>query len=606
MKFKAFQFNSSYLITEINCDQILGEYNKISLKDINLYYDKNVSITKFKNNNSEKYIVLLGYCFDIRNSSKSTTEILANLINTSSLYDELDYINGRYNLIIYDGKNHFIYSDASQLLPLVYHKESKSLSSHDRLLKNILETLGCHFNKRSNSKHTELDHTRYKEIFKFNPSLQLKYEDFSFKRFYPRTELTKKNYKDIFEELKPYLDQSIKYLENLDKKVIVTVTGGIDSRVSAALTRDFSNKVEYLTYTKPIKDIHNDKAKEIYKIDEEITRDMKNYLGWDHRIINLDNYILDKSEFNAKNKMLNSQHSYPLANYYTQRNYHKVIHVKSTVFSIGKADFSKRVNQNEDTFSFYKMCLHALPKNFKKKENFNDIVAEYFNRNNIFEGVTLGRHFFDLYHLESRMGNWHSTLTLETDPETDEFIFTNARKILDLIQQPSVNDRRNLKLYKLIIDSYWPVLLSFGINKPRERGKQDNNNIIEESIDFNNIRIVNLNKIRFAKNNDVIAIRPDTQYIKRYDQYSFVLMNLSNSTKTVCLSSLYSNKNARNKIKILIRDGDHYQLYDILDLNDGLSIDLNQNPMTINLYYNKDYNKKSWINAGKLNVKIID
>src|SRR5699024_9961385 len=87
------------------------------------------------------------------------------------------------------------------------------------------------------------------------------------------------------------------------------------------------------------------------------------------------------------------------------------------------------------------------------------------------------RHYFDLFHLESRMGNWHSALTLESDPETEEFIFTNSRKMIDFIQQPKLEERKEFTLYKRIIDHYWPLLLHFGIYKYHDIGLEFLKNI---------------------------------------------------------------------------------------------------------------------------------
>src|SRR5699024_9535535 len=152
------------------------------------------------------------------------------------------------------------------------------------------------------------------------------------------------------------------------------------------------------------------------------------------------------------------------------RNFKNVLHIKSTVFGMGKADYPDELNEKADSLSFYKECIHGLSLAFNKLYNLNEESSKYFERNLVTEGVTLNRHYFDLFHLESRMGNWHSALTLESDPETEEFIFTNSRKMIDFIQQPKLEERKEFTLYKRIIDHYWPLLLHFGINKYHEIG----------------------------------------------------------------------------------------------------------------------------------------
>lgn len=604
MQIENLNFDSSYLITEFNFDNNLTNYKKYTHQNINIYYDKSIDISKFHLNN--KTAILIGYCFDTRDSLKSTDDILKNLLTTNNIHTELDYINGRYNLIIYDGNNHFIYSDASQLRPLVYHSNSKTLSSHDSLIQLVLEKHNFTISQRSNNKHTELDYTRFKEVYKFNPSLYLKYETFNFVRFYPQDTLKKNTLKEIFDELQPYLDQSIKYLEDLNTNLFLTITGGVDSRVSAALTRDFSSKVEYLTYTQPLDKLATKMAKKIYKTDESITKSMKRYLGWNHNIITLEDYTLPKRENNINHIKFNSKHSYSLANYYRTKKYYKAVHIKSTVFGMGKADFPKTLDQPVDDLDFYKQCLHGLPKDFEKQSTYNEEIKAYFNRNQIYEGVTKGRHFFDLFHLESRMGNWHSTLTLETDPETEEFIFTNTRKIIDLIQQPTISERRNFSLYKMIIEKYWPVLSTFGINKTINNKNSNNHNVVDASCTyFKGVNIYSTNKIRIHKNKDFVNLKPNATCIKEYDQYNFSIKNVLDKTQTLKVTSNYFNKSGQNKIKVNIYDGYENKIYDILDLNNGVDIPLTKKVIHFIIFYNKNYSKKSWVDAGKLKLEVF-
>src|SRR5699024_10555376 len=100
-----------------------------------------------------------------------------------------------------------------------------------------------------------------------------------------------------------------------------------------------------------------------------------------------------------------------------------------------------------------------------KLPNYNDIVKEYYKRNLHSEGVGKGRHYFEIFHLESRMGNWHSNVTQETDPELLDFIYVNSRRIIDLLQSPSIQERRDKVLYKNLILKYWPALLFIGFNE---------------------------------------------------------------------------------------------------------------------------------------------
>ncbi|WP_166626544.1 hypothetical protein [Jeotgalicoccus sp. S0W5] len=608
MRINELKYNSSYVISEWNLDSVLSQFKSVSIEKIKLYYDEAVDITQVQDGNDS--ITMIGYCFDIRDGNKDSKDILLDILNTDNLEEELDFINGRYNFIIQINSTVKIYSDASQLRPLVYHEDSKTLASHDSLLKEILAVYEIEVEQRSPGFHTELDFTRFKDIYKFNPSLFLDYTNFEFTRFYPRENLIRQSSQEVFKEMKPYLDQSRIYLENINNDKFVSVTAGIDSRVSAALTRDFSNEMEYLTYTQSRKRLATKMAKKIYKIDEKITTDMRDYLGWNHSIIKLSHYTPSKDEIKELNKIYNSKHAYALANYYKNKKYNKAIHVKSTVFGMGKADFPSDLDQQEDTFDFYKKCVHGLPQRFFDHADFDQEVEAYFERNLINEGVTKGRHYFDLFHLESRMGNWHSMLTLETDPETEEFIFTNCRKMIDFIQSPPTQEKRDFDLYKEIIENYWPVLLQFGINsaspvKNKETLTDEEDHF--ESLVVNKVKLKEINKTVFNQDGDSLIIKPDGNLVNIYDSYSFSLEHEdieNNSIRTITLNSFYRNTKAKNKINVIVKQENDIKVYDILDLNKGIDFSLGRKPLVINIVYMANFTTKTWVDAGRIKVDI--
>ena len=601
MRINELKYNSSYVISEWNLESVLSQCKYVSIEKIKLYYDEDVDITQVQDGNDS--ITMIGYCFDIRDGNKDSKDILLDILNTDNLEEELDFINGRYNFIIQINSTVKIYSDASQLRPLVYHEESKTLASHDSLLKEILAVYEIEVEQRSPGFHTELDFTRFKDIYKFNPSLFLDYTNFEFTRFYPRENLIRQSSQEVFKEMKPYLDQSRIYLENIDNDKFVSVTAGIDSRVSAALTRDFSNEMEYLTYTQSRKRLATKMAKKIYKIDEKITTDMRDYLGWNHSIIKLSDYTPPKDEIKELNKIYNSKHAYALANYYKAKNYNKAMHVKSTVFGMGKADFPSDLDQQEDTYDFYKKCVHGLPQRFFDHADFDNEMEAYFERNLINEGVTKGRHYFDLFHLESRMGNWHSMLTLETDPQTEEFIFTNCRKMIDFIQSPSTQEKRNFKLFKEIINYYWPVLLQFGINSIKKEQREGNDEQDTEELIVttgNGLSIKHVNKIDIKENNGAIVVKPDSDLVNIYDSYSFAIEKENFSVK---LTSFYRNQKAKNKINVIIKNTDNIEVFDILELNDGITIELKDKPVIVSVVYRANFTSKSWVDAGRLKIE---
>lgn len=600
MIFKNIDYRKAYLLTPNNLKiNNIKMVNHLSVGNYILYYSKNQSVYTY--NDNEGTGILIGYAFDIRDPKITEKEILKKLLSSSDMVEELEYLNGRYFVITQKNDKTEVYSDASQLRPLVYHSETKVLASHDGIIQGMLLDHGIQLDRRSEFNHNELDFTRYYEIFKFNPSLSLNLETFEFNRIYPRVELKERTAKYTFNEIKSYLDNSIEWLKQNTQEKFLSMTGGIDSRVSAALTRELSADIEYMTYTRSQKNLKSDLAKLIYSNDNKITKQMQQNMAWSHTIFNLDYYAPSEEIRQENDKILYSNHSFKLANYYkNQRKFENALHIKSTVFGMGKADFPTELNDKSDDYTFYKQCIHGISLAFKKLYNLDEEAEKYFKRNLVTEGVTMNRHYFDLFHLESRMGNWHSALTLETDPETEEFIFTNSRKIIDLIQQPSLEERKDFVLYKIMINYYWPLLLHFGINNYHELGLELLKDVKDKTEVKNNVFVeYNPNESILEKQKNKVYFQPSDKKAYASKNYEFVISNIKKPGK-LALKSTYNNENGRGRIKVIIRGDEIYKEYDILDMNKEIILDFTDKPILINITYDKDYKNKSWQTAAGL------
>src|SRR5699024_9649959 len=88
---------------------------------------------------------------------------------------------------------------------------------------------------------------------------------------------------------------------------------------------------------------------------------MQQNLPWRHTIFNLDKFEPTGSSIKENERILYSNHSYKLANYYkNHRNFKNVLDIKSTVFGMGKADYPDELIEKADSLSFYKVCIHGI------------------------------------------------------------------------------------------------------------------------------------------------------------------------------------------------------------------------------------------------------
>src|SRR5699024_4264214 len=103
--------------------------------------------------------------------------------------------------------------------------------------------------------------------------------------------------------------------------------------------------------------------------------------------------------------------------------------------------------------------------------------------------------------------------------ETEEFIFTNSRKIIDIIQLPTIDKRRKFSLYKEIIKDNWPVLLFFGINESENLYEQTEDLLQKE---YKGLKISRNRNLDITEENGNLNILPKSYQISLNNNYNFV------------------------------------------------------------------------------------
>src|SRR5699024_8014125 len=196
--------------------------------------------------------------------------------------------------------------------------------------------------------------------------------------------------------------------------------------------------------------------------------------------------------------------------------------------------------------------------------------------------------------------DWRSNLSRETDPETEEVVCRNSMKMIDLIQLPTIDERRNFSLYKEIIKDNWPVLLFFGINESKNLYEQTEGLLQKE---YRGLKIIRNRNLDITEKNGDLNILPKSYQISLNNNYNFVIENKNSKVQKIKIESEYSKEEARGLIRVLIRQNGKFEEFDILDLNKGKEYEIGKSPLSINVFYNKEYTSESWKKAGKLIIK---
>lgn len=604
----AFKYNiyKAFFICEI--DDTFKNFKKLKLDHSHYMYISDDTDYYTENNNFELH--LMGYCLDIRDSEKSESDILTVLSRKNSvdeIYQELEYINGRYTIVIREDDEHFISSDANSLKPIFYSEKVGIISSHEYIIRNMAARQEIKLELNPAYKRGFLDLTPYIGIYKLNCSNDISLTTYNIRRLFPRSSRTEKAVGKATNELFPYFDNMIEWIKRNRRNTVFSLTGGVDSRSSLAVLKPIIDEVKSFTYLRPNKDLKNKAVRIIYTNDEKIVASIAENLNLNHEFFYIQKKNEDKEYYDYINTIASSNHSFPLSKYLNDHDEFKnALHVKSTVQAIAKTTYPIELYKKNDFSAMVKSTLHWGSDKLRNasKEEVRSVYEGYMERVKLDLNDLSGYDILDIMYMECRMGHFQSIITQETDNTLEVFNFVNTRKFFEILFSVPILEREKRNTHKAIVQHYWPVLNQFGINTDQafiqSTEVESNPNGSKNDI-VNGIEIVKTNNISLSKNKGLVQIKPEKTPLLMESQYLISLINTMDSERKINISSTYKNENGRENIKIEIDSKE----YDILDLNDTAQIVLGKNKQcTIKYKFLTDKKNESWLNASKVMIKI--
>lgn len=595
-------------IKNLNAPFVISRNKLIDSKDLNhiktlsdcyLYSVSPDYISQYRESNHTIYII--GYTIDIRNGLLSQKDISKNLINAYKndgkiFIDLLDYISGRYVIIIDNTKFTSIYTDATGLKPVFYWKEI--YASHEVLLRQIVNSnYAANISEPQRRLNGYLDYSNSKNILKVNPNFTYSVNGNAPVRIYPKKMYQTKSYKDVIDIIMPALEEQIKWLDNQDKKLYLSLTGGFDSKVTMALTKNIQEKISYFTYMRNTENA-NRTTKWIYDTDEKIVNTLVSNLNLNHQFLNIDDMEWTDEQVDQLSKHTTSNHSFKLGLTMNKELEDNSLHIKSTLYELGKVPFSDELENIRDLKTLYQIVEKWKPKNLNEQESVS--MYESFLKRNDYKSVkSFNYHLPFLIYWETRMGNWHSNITQESDLNQDTFIIINNRFILDNFISLTSYDRKNNNLLKEIIKRKWPILNYFIPNSQLTLEDQFNELNAQNisSTNKKNIILRAFSNINIFSGFNKFEIYPLTDTLLRDDSHFIELENRSNTKKIITINSYYS------KAPDLIRININEKIYDITQLNSPIKITiLPKEIIKLKYLYSNNFDKNSWFEAGHLTL----
>src|SRR5699024_11165918 len=170
--------------------------------------------------------------------------------NKETFLDTLDFIGGRYVVIVGTENNAEIYTDATAMRSVYYANDYDLVASHFNLLKDLIPTNPLELGMKYATVSFTYDKSSAENINILMTNFKLNFNDKKITRFFPRQN---NKYKEmpiedkylLFEKL--WKDQ-INYCINTYDDIAFSLTGGNDSRISLAMLKDHKDKIRMFTY----------------------------------------------------------------------------------------------------------------------------------------------------------------------------------------------------------------------------------------------------------------------------------------------------------------------------------------------------------------------
>jgi hypothetical protein len=456
-------FKNQYLITN-NIDNnninnnLLFNLNKKNFDNYNIYLGNNLEFNSFKNNKNS--IFLIGYIIDPINYKLNNLDIIKELSESKNIKEFLKNLqnkSGRFVIYFNCSNNKIILNDACSLKRIYYIKNRNNLfsSSENILLKYLNKKVDISQDKKEyiNSKNFRNSEFKWFSDDGLDENTKLilpnKYYDLNDKQikiipFY----MPGNNNNHI--KISNIIENSIKSLYYRNKKLILPITAGSDSRVLISCCNKIKNHIDFYIF-------NNKNLKSSNNVDTIVANKYaeKYNLRFENILIN-NNKLSPSFENDFKNNHIIPRILPKTKNIeYHYNNSQGKININGNCAEVIKEHFNN--NKNIKSFKDFKEAIKM-----KNNMKYIETSLKYFFDNSINECNKYNIDICNLYHWELQQGLWGSLFPLEQDIAIEEFSPFNNREVLLLGLSVNREDRlskNQYPLFKNIINNKWPDLM---------------------------------------------------------------------------------------------------------------------------------------------------
>lgn len=441
----------------------LNECIPIALDDDFSFYCSN----KLRHKNyarDEKKIILIGICIDINNSSLDEETIAINMLtrwqsSKSEFEEALFSLAGSFLFVIFD-KEIFIYPDACGTYSISYSKfdEDFAVSSHPRLVAEIIgkstspfkEYWVSHKSFSAGGQYYPGNLTEFESCLQLTPNTFISSKQHRIpSRFFPITKIETRNIDYVLKRIKKIIDAQIKNLVSRFN-INISLSGGLDSRVTLAAFDGHTDKVNFFTY--------KIRSNPSLKQDLDIANSLSKHFNLKHKTIDI-KYSDKIPSYIYKELDLISPGNYAGADLtwaYTCNFDKDSIHVRSNLMEIIRGYYLKNPANVRNAYTPKK--ISSLFRGGSRDE-FIGVFDQFLRDVQFYKISGKNYHYSDIFYWEHRMGIFVSNVVRRERPIMDTVMLFNNHELISLGLSLSVDERKNADLLWKYMEEKSPRVL---------------------------------------------------------------------------------------------------------------------------------------------------
>lgn len=420
---------------------------------------------------TDRTLVLIGHVYNPWTGISDENLILRQLghelgDDIQGLLPRLDELSGRFALLIVSGDSISVFHDCAGIQSVYYHQNGKevTISSHSSLIADI------HGMEVSDSIQSLVSSPFYSIGIRHLPGIKSPYDgvylltantylqavpgNLRIHRYFPREPVRSVALEDATEIIADILVQSVRLLCG-KSKLAVSLTGGLDSRMTLAATRGQGDRVTYFSYSSTPEE-EADAAfaaklcealrlpHETYRIPTTLERDIDRVFA----------QIVHRNTAGVRNP------SEYIKSIYLSREFPPdTIEIKSTVSEIGRKFYCKKLGVKSMPSHLTPRMMSNLYKRIAFDRKLLTYVDEAFEE---FTAITRFGHDFmnydqdDMFYWEHRLSAWQSLVVQDSDYSRDTTMLFNNRKLQQIFLGVEVEHRMSDRLQRSIVAHLWP------------------------------------------------------------------------------------------------------------------------------------------------------